>query len=156
MMDGIIELRLTEEIIPNTLIKQFRVRKMSGVLIYPEWNVYEYTSGTGIVTFDPTEQLAQSQADGDSPRQWAEPGRERIGAVRRRRSHRFGRRFRQQVVSVAHTAYIGDTLTAGEGRGRHREYRHTGGDRTPHEFTHFVRTAVQRYHLVRRLHLRRR
>jgi len=63
MMDGLIELRLNEEIIGNTLIKQMRVRKMSGVLTYPEWKVYEYTSGTGIVTFDPVAQQQQTTGE---------------------------------------------------------------------------------------------
>jgi KaiC/GvpD/RAD55 family RecA-like ATPase len=61
MVDGIIELRLNEEIVEGALIKQIRVRKMSGVLTYPEWSAYEYTSGRGIVTFDPLEEIEKSR-----------------------------------------------------------------------------------------------
>ncbi|WP_135662599.1 ATPase domain-containing protein [Halorhabdus rudnickae] len=60
MTDGIVEMRLNEEIVEDALIKQIRVRKMSGVLTYPEWSAYEYTSGTGIVLFDPQEEMADS------------------------------------------------------------------------------------------------
>ncbi|MFB6310195.1 MAG: ATPase domain-containing protein [Salinirussus sp.] len=63
--DGIVELGLTEELVEDALIKQLRVRKMSGVLTYPEWEAYEYTAGEGIVTFDPVAQL-EAADDGDS------------------------------------------------------------------------------------------
>jgi KaiC/GvpD/RAD55 family RecA-like ATPase len=61
MVDGIIEVRLNEDIVEGALIKQIRVRKMSGVLTYPEWSAYEYTSGRGIVTFDPLEEMEKSR-----------------------------------------------------------------------------------------------
>jgi len=57
MVDGIVELRLNEDIVEDALIKQIRVRKMNGVLTYPEWSAYEYTSGQGIVMFDPLAEL---------------------------------------------------------------------------------------------------
>ena len=60
MVDGIIEMRINPEIVEDALVKQIRVRKMSGVLAYPEWSVYEYTSGEGIVTFDPIEEMKES------------------------------------------------------------------------------------------------
>lgn len=59
--DGVIELRLNEEIIPDTLIKQARIRKLNGVLVIPEWHAYEYTSGLGMVTFDPREEQEKSR-----------------------------------------------------------------------------------------------
>ena len=62
MVDGIVEMRLNEEIVEGALVKQIRIRKMSGVLTYPEWSVYEYTSGKGIVTFDPIEEMKKSKA----------------------------------------------------------------------------------------------
>jgi len=66
MVDGIVEMRLNEELIENALIKQLRVRKMSGVLTYSEWDVYEYTAGEGIVTFDPVAQMeAAGGTDGE-------------------------------------------------------------------------------------------
>jgi len=61
IVDGIIEVRVNEEIIEGALIKQIRVRKMNGVLTYPEWSAYEYTSGQGIVTFDPLEEIEKSR-----------------------------------------------------------------------------------------------
>jgi KaiC/GvpD/RAD55 family RecA-like ATPase len=63
MVDGIIEMRLNEEMIEGALVKQLRVRKMNGVLTYPEWEVYEYTAGEGIVTFDPVAQMEAANAD---------------------------------------------------------------------------------------------
>ena len=63
MADGIVEMRLNEEIVQDALIKQIRIRKMSGVLTYPEWSAYEYTSGKGIVLFDPKEEMADSRQE---------------------------------------------------------------------------------------------
>jgi hypothetical protein len=34
---------------------------MNGVLTYPEWKCYEYTSGLGIVTFDPHEEMERTE-----------------------------------------------------------------------------------------------
>ena len=66
--DGLVDLRLTEELVEDTLIKQARIRKLSGVLVISEWHAYEYTAGLGMVTFDPREERAkgnESPADGD-------------------------------------------------------------------------------------------
>lgn len=63
LADGIVEMRLNEELVEDALIKQIRVRKMSGVLTYPEWSTYEYTSGQGIVLFDPIEEMADSRQE---------------------------------------------------------------------------------------------
>jgi hypothetical protein len=54
-------MRLNEEIIPDTLIKEVRIRKLNGVLVIPEWHAYEYTSGLGMVTFDPQEEQAKTR-----------------------------------------------------------------------------------------------
>ena len=68
MVDGIVELRLADDIVENTLLKQHRVRKMSGVLAVSEWETYEYTAGTGTVTFDPVAQIeAAEETDADTP-----------------------------------------------------------------------------------------
>jgi KaiC/GvpD/RAD55 family RecA-like ATPase len=67
VVDGIVEMRLNEELIEGALIKQLRVRKMSGVLTYPQWDAYEFTAGEGLVTFDPVAQVRESQeGEGDS------------------------------------------------------------------------------------------
>jgi len=52
MVDGIVELRLNDELVDGSLMKQIRVRKMSGVLNLPKWVLYEYTAGEGIVTIE--------------------------------------------------------------------------------------------------------
>jgi KaiC/GvpD/RAD55 family RecA-like ATPase len=71
VMDGLIELRLTDEIAADTLVKQARIRKLNGALVIPEWHAYEYTSGVGMVTFDPEEALGDGDdeaADADDDR----------------------------------------------------------------------------------------
>jgi KaiC/GvpD/RAD55 family RecA-like ATPase len=60
--DGVIDLQLDDTIIEDTLFKRIRVRKLDDVLVYPDWTTFEYTSGIGMLTFDPQEQLA-AQAD---------------------------------------------------------------------------------------------
>jgi KaiC/GvpD/RAD55 family RecA-like ATPase len=61
VVDGLVEMRLNEEIIPDTLIKEVRIRKLNGVLVIPEWHAYEYTSGLGMVTFDPEEERRKTR-----------------------------------------------------------------------------------------------
>ena len=63
MMDGIVEMQLSEKIVEDALVKRLRVRKMGGVLTYPEWRVYEFTAGTGLVTFDPHEEMEQTKTE---------------------------------------------------------------------------------------------
>jgi KaiC/GvpD/RAD55 family RecA-like ATPase len=62
-IDGLIEMRLNDEIVPDTLIKQIRIRKLNGVLVIPEWHAYEYTAGIGMVTFDPEEEMEADESD---------------------------------------------------------------------------------------------
>jgi len=62
MVDGIVDLRLNDDLVEGSLMKQLRVRKMRGVLALPKWVLYEYTAGEGIVTIDPRE-----GPPGDSP-----------------------------------------------------------------------------------------
>jgi len=52
MVDGIVEMRLDDDLVEGSLLKQVRVRKMSGVLSLPKWVLYEYTAGEGIVTIE--------------------------------------------------------------------------------------------------------
>lgn len=66
MVDGIVEMRLNEDIIKDALVKQLRVRKMNGVLTFPEWQIYEYTAGAGLVIFDPREEMADDQLAGET------------------------------------------------------------------------------------------
>ncbi|MHB9285780.1 ATPase domain-containing protein [Halobacteriales archaeon Cl-PHB] len=84
MADGIVEMQLNDEIVKDALVKQIRVRKLSGVLSYPQWLAYEYSPGTGIVTFDPEAQLSQAaEADGRGGQGGAEvsQGGERAGGA---------------------------------------------------------------------------
>jgi KaiC/GvpD/RAD55 family RecA-like ATPase/YHS domain-containing protein len=66
VVDGLVELRLNEEIVADTLIKQVRIRKLNGVLVIPEWHAYEYTSQLGMVLFDPAEEMEKSESNGES------------------------------------------------------------------------------------------
>lgn len=89
MVDGLVEMRLNEEIVENALLKQLRVRKMSGVLTYPQWQVYEFTPGKGLVTFDPQEELRKG-GDGQSQsaeKSEAEPPGEGPQTERHTRGH---------------------------------------------------------------------
>jgi KaiC/GvpD/RAD55 family RecA-like ATPase len=61
VVDGIVEMRLNQELVADTLIKQARIRKLNGVLVIPEWHNYEYTSGTGMVLFDPEEEQEKTR-----------------------------------------------------------------------------------------------
>jgi KaiC/GvpD/RAD55 family RecA-like ATPase len=60
--DGVVDMELNGETVEDTLIKRLRVRKMSGVLAVPEWTAYEYTARTGMVAFDPEEEIEKSRA----------------------------------------------------------------------------------------------
>lgn len=57
MFDGIVDMELNTQLVEDTIIKRARVRKMSGVLVYPEWTAYEFTSNKGLVMFDPQAEL---------------------------------------------------------------------------------------------------
>lgn len=61
LFDGIVDLELNHQIVEDALIRRLRVRKMSGSLTYPEWTAYEYTSGKGLVMFDPHEELESTE-----------------------------------------------------------------------------------------------
>jgi len=66
IVDGVVDMELNTEVVGDTLIKRVRFRKMSGVLVVPEWTAYEYTSGKGMVTFDPAEEIEKAKrARGD-------------------------------------------------------------------------------------------
>jgi KaiC/GvpD/RAD55 family RecA-like ATPase len=63
LFDGIVDLELSPEIVDGALIKRVRIRKMAGVLVYPEWSAYEFTSGEGLVMFDPQAEIAKTEAE---------------------------------------------------------------------------------------------
>jgi len=49
MVDGVVEMQFNEELVEQGMLKQIRARKMSGVLTVPQWTVYEYTRGIGLI-----------------------------------------------------------------------------------------------------------
>jgi KaiC/GvpD/RAD55 family RecA-like ATPase len=62
LVDGVVDLELNGSIVEDTLLKRVRVRKMRGVLAVPEWRAFEYTSGTGMVPFDPETEIEKARA----------------------------------------------------------------------------------------------
>jgi KaiC/GvpD/RAD55 family RecA-like ATPase len=66
MVDGIVEMRLDDDLVEGSLLKQVRVRKMSGVLSLPKWVLYEYTAGEGIVTIELHEGPPDSEDGADA------------------------------------------------------------------------------------------
>ena len=77
--DGLVDLRLTEELVADTLIKQARIRKLSGVLVIPKWHAYEYTAGLGMVTFDPLEEIRNSEGERAGEREDGPEGKHEEG-----------------------------------------------------------------------------
>ncbi|UTF54241.1 ATPase domain-containing protein [Natronosalvus rutilus] len=67
-VDGVIDLALDNSIVEDTLFRRLRVRKLRGVLAISEWHTYEYTSGLGMVTFDPLEEIEGDRDDGGGDR----------------------------------------------------------------------------------------
>jgi KaiC/GvpD/RAD55 family RecA-like ATPase len=78
LFDGIVDMEQNPELIEDALIKRMRVRKMSGVLTYPEWTAYEFTSDRGLVMFDPEVEVERTEAseaaEADSDEQGKTPG----------------------------------------------------------------------------------
>ncbi|MFB6104564.1 MAG: ATPase domain-containing protein [Halobacteriaceae archaeon] len=64
--DGVIDLQLADDLVEDTLIRRARIRKMSDVLVISEWTAYEYTSGEGMVAFDPLEEIEKAEAARDA------------------------------------------------------------------------------------------
>ncbi|MFB6362064.1 MAG: ATPase domain-containing protein [Halobacteriales archaeon] len=64
LFDGIVDLELNPELVEDALIKRARIRKMDGVLAYQDWTAYEFTSGEGLVMFDPAAEMEDADADG--------------------------------------------------------------------------------------------
>lgn len=58
--DGVIDLQMASDVVEDTLIRRARIRKMSDALVISEWTAYEYTSGEGMVAFDPIEEMEKA------------------------------------------------------------------------------------------------
>lgn len=68
VVDGVVDLALDGSVLEDTLFRRLRVRKLRGVLAISEWHTYEYTSGLGMVTFDPRAELeASANGAGSAP-----------------------------------------------------------------------------------------
>jgi KaiC/GvpD/RAD55 family RecA-like ATPase len=63
LADCVVDLRLNPELVEDTLIKQFRVRKLNAALAISEWRAYEYTETQGLVPFDPAEEIEKSRRE---------------------------------------------------------------------------------------------
>lgn len=61
MVDCLVDLRLDDQTVPGTLLKQLRVRKATGALAISRWHTYEFTGGQGMVVFDPEEEIEKSR-----------------------------------------------------------------------------------------------
>jgi KaiC/GvpD/RAD55 family RecA-like ATPase len=72
LVDGIVDLELNGSIVEDTLLKRIRVRKMRGVLAVPEWHAFEYTSGRGMVPFDPAAEIEKARANRETDETTAE------------------------------------------------------------------------------------
>ncbi len=90
LFDGIVDLELNPNIVEDALIKRARIRKMAGVLAYPEWTAYEFTSGEGLVMFDPEAEIARSRAVRESDAS-ADPPGDDDGVDEPEREERTGR-----------------------------------------------------------------
>lgn len=54
VFDGIIDLRLTDQLAPETRLKQLGIRKLIGAQFLPQWITYEYEPSSGLFAFGPS------------------------------------------------------------------------------------------------------
>ncbi|WP_265108713.1 RAD55 family ATPase [Halosolutus halophilus] len=54
VFDGIVDLRLTDQLAPETRLKQLGVRKLIGAQFLPQWITYEYEPARGLFAFGPS------------------------------------------------------------------------------------------------------
>jgi len=57
IFDGIVDMRRTEEVVPNVRLRQMSIRKMDGVTYHPDWIAYENMGHRGFCVFDPEREL---------------------------------------------------------------------------------------------------
>lgn len=53
IFDGIVDLRLTDHLAPDTRLSQLGIRKLTGAQFYPQWVTYAHRQSRGLFTFDP-------------------------------------------------------------------------------------------------------
>ena len=70
VFDGIVDLRLTEELTPGARVTQLGVRKLVGARYLPQWVTYEYEPVHGLVALERSRPAQQSTAadDRNTPR----------------------------------------------------------------------------------------
>lgn len=66
MADGVIDMRLNNDLVEDTLVKEIRVRKLERVQTESEWIPFEFSREEGLTLVDPTDDDPQSNAN-DSP-----------------------------------------------------------------------------------------
>lgn len=69
VFDGIIDLRLTDELTPEARLKQLAVRKLIGAQFLPQWVTYEHEPARGLFAFGPNTEARQVYDIGNGPLQ---------------------------------------------------------------------------------------
>ncbi|MFC6768375.1 RAD55 family ATPase [Natrinema soli] len=59
VVDGIVDLRLTDRLAPDVRLKQLAVRKLSGAQFLPQWVTYEHEPARGLFAFGPNTNARQ-------------------------------------------------------------------------------------------------
>lgn len=59
VFDGIIDLRLTDRLVPDARLKQLGIRKLIGVQYLPQWVTYEHEPARGLFAFGPNTDARQ-------------------------------------------------------------------------------------------------
>ncbi|SEW14542.1 RAD55 family ATPase [Natrinema salifodinae] len=69
VFDGIVDLRLTDQLVPDARLKQLAVRKLIGAQFLPQWVTYEHEPARGLFAFGPNTDARQVYEIGDGHRQ---------------------------------------------------------------------------------------
>lgn len=59
VFDGIVDLRLTDQLTPAARLKQLAVRKLTGAQLLPQWVTYEHEPARGLFAFGPNTDARQ-------------------------------------------------------------------------------------------------
>jgi KaiC/GvpD/RAD55 family RecA-like ATPase len=63
IVDGVVEMGFNPDLVEDSLVKELRVRKMSGVPAHPRWVPYRFAEGSGLVELEVGAAEAASGAD---------------------------------------------------------------------------------------------
>ncbi|MBZ6495773.1 RAD55 family ATPase [Natrinema longum] len=67
VFDGIVDLRLTDQLTPSARLKQLAVRKLVGAQFLPQWVTYEHEPARGLFAFGPNTDARQVYDLGTDP-----------------------------------------------------------------------------------------